>query len=104
MTIPVHGSTKNPLACCMVGATDPMREQRNGYTIGMPLHKKTFAWDVRLTDEDGRLVRVSRRMLAVIPKRSPTVPLGGDPAAMVSTLILRSGSRLIGQGAFEAVG
>jgi len=44
--------------------------------IGTPLYNKTFAWDVRLPDEDGRLVRVSRRTLAMIPKRGPTVPLG----------------------------
>jgi hypothetical protein len=67
--------------------------------IGTPLYNETFAWYVRLPAEDGRLVRVSRRTLAMMPKRGPTVPLGWF-GRNGPDLILWSGSSLIGQGAF----
>jgi 1,4-dihydroxy-2-naphthoyl-CoA hydrolase len=48
-----------------------LRAKRDGVVtaIATPLHigRKTHVWDVKITDEDGKLVCVSRCTLAVVP-------------------------------------
>jgi 1,4-dihydroxy-2-naphthoyl-CoA hydrolase len=50
-----------------------VRAARHGYVTGIarPLHRggTTQVWDIRITDEEGKLVCVSRLTVAVIPKR-----------------------------------
>jgi 1,4-dihydroxy-2-naphthoyl-CoA hydrolase len=51
-----------------------VRSARQGFVTGVarPLHRggSTQVWDIRISDEDGRLVCVSRLTVAVIAKRS----------------------------------
>lgn len=48
-----------------------LRAKRDGVVtaVATPLHigRKTHVWDVRITDEEGKLVCVSRCTLAVVP-------------------------------------
>jgi 1,4-dihydroxy-2-naphthoyl-CoA hydrolase len=48
-----------------------LRAKREGFVtaVATPLHigRKTHVWDVRITDEQGKLVCVSRCTLAVVP-------------------------------------
>jgi len=50
-----------------------VRSVRQGHVTGVarPLHRggTTQVWDIRISDEEGRLVCVSRLTVAVIPKR-----------------------------------
>lgn len=49
-----------------------IRGKRDGIVtaVGIPLHKgrTTMVWDIKLTDEDGKLICVSRCTLAIIDK------------------------------------
>jgi|SRR5680860_453790 len=50
-----------------------IRGKRDGIVtaVGLPLHKgrTTMVWDIKLTDEDGKLICVSRCTIAIIDKR-----------------------------------
>lgn len=50
-----------------------LRSKRDGIVtaIGTPLHKgrTTFVWDIKLTDEEGKLICVSRCTVAVVAKK-----------------------------------
>jgi len=51
-----------------------IRGKRDGIVtaIGVPLHigRTTMVWDIKLTDEDGKLICVSRCTIAIIDKKT----------------------------------
>ncbi len=51
-----------------------IKSMTSGYVYGKasPIHlgKKTHVWDIRITNEEGELVCISRLTVAVIPKKS----------------------------------
>ncbi len=55
-----------------------VRSKRDGMVTAcaVPLHKgrSTCVWDVRITDEEGRLISVSRCTVAILDKRSEKSP------------------------------
>jgi len=50
-----------------------IRGKRDGIVtaVGLPLHKgrTTMVWDIKLTDEDGKLICVSRCTIAIIDRK-----------------------------------
>ncbi len=50
-----------------------IRAKRDGQVVGeaVPLHRgrRTMVWDIRITDEEDRLIAVSRCTVAVVPRR-----------------------------------
>jgi 1,4-dihydroxy-2-naphthoyl-CoA hydrolase len=61
-----------------------------------PLHlgRSTQVWEIRIEDERGKLVCISRLTLAVVPRQSPTAEAGGR-----SERRSRPGGRAAGSGA-----
>ncbi len=51
-----------------------IKSKRDGLVtaVGTPLHRgrTTYVWDIKLTDEEGKLICVSRCTVAVIPKKN----------------------------------
>jgi 1,4-dihydroxy-2-naphthoyl-CoA hydrolase len=58
-----------------------MRAVTEGVVTGTarPLHlgRSTQVWEIRIEDERGKLVCISRLTLAVVPRQSPTAEAGG---------------------------
>src|SRR5690348_17606264 len=61
-----------------------------------PLHlgRSTQVWEIRIEDENGKLVCISRLTLAVVPRQAPTAEAGGR-----SERQSRPGGRAAGSGA-----
>jgi uncharacterized protein (TIGR00369 family) len=51
-----------------------IRGKRDGVVVGeaTPLHRgrRTMVWDIRITDEENRLIAISRCTVAVVPRRT----------------------------------
>jgi 1,4-dihydroxy-2-naphthoyl-CoA hydrolase len=47
-----------------------LRPKRAGMltAVATPLHRSTHVWDVKISDEDGKLICVSRCTVAVVPR------------------------------------
>ncbi len=63
---------ENQLAVGLEINANHIRSKSEGIVtaVGTPLHagRKIMVWDVRITDEDDRLISVSRCTVAVVPK------------------------------------
>lgn len=65
---------ENQLAVGLEINGNHIRSKHDGVVtaVGTPIHKgrTTMVWDIRITDEEGQLINISRCTVAIIPNRN----------------------------------